>query len=75
MHHIDSKGHKSVLKSNRNYLTNHTKYKSCYYLFMASRVYTHTRHKHTDSFTKAFSRNWVCAGLFKDTSLIVRYNS
>ena len=55
---IDSKSHKTELKSSRNYSTNHTKSKSRHLLFMASgRTHAHTHtHTHTHTCTPGLKR-------------------
>ena len=55
MQYIDGKGNKSELKSNRNYLTNHTKSKLHHNLFMALKVDTHTHTVHIP--IKVISKN------------------
>ena len=55
MHYIDGKGHKSELKSNRNYLTNHTKSKLYHHLLMALKVDTHIHTVHIP--IKVISKN------------------
>ena len=48
MNFIDDKGQKLELRSSRNVLTNHMKFKSHHWLFMASGLDTHTHaHIHT----------------------------
>ena len=50
---IDGQSHKMKLKSNRNYLTNHTKSKSRHWLFMVSGADTHTHtYPHESDFKK-----------------------
>ena len=68
INNIDSKGHKLELKSSRDYLTNHTRSKSHYCLFMASGW---TR-RHTDNNfpMKGILRNLVCAGVLTAITVI-----